>query len=52
MARQVGTPNRQRSLYEKEVGVWIDYKKAVIVTGDGETIEKLESNMEEYVRSK
>ena len=36
---------------KKEVGVWIDHKKAVIVTGDGGTIEKLESNMEEYVRS-
>jgi hypothetical protein len=36
---------------QKEVGVWIDHKKAVIVTGNGETLEKLESNMEDYVRS-
>jgi hypothetical protein len=36
---------------KKEVGVWIDHKKAVIVTGDGGTIEKLESNMENYIRS-
>ena len=36
---------------KKEVGVWIDHKKAVIVTGDGEKIEKLESNMQEFVRS-
>ena len=36
---------------KKEIGVWIDHKKAVIVTGDGGTIEKLESNMDEYVRS-
>ncbi len=36
---------------KKEVGVWIDHKKAVIVTGDGGTIEKLESNMENYSRS-
>ena len=36
---------------KKEVGVWIDHKKAVIVTGDGGTIEKLESKMEEYVKT-
>jgi hypothetical protein len=36
---------------KKEVGVWIDHKKAVIVTGDGGAIEKLESNMEKYVHS-
>jgi hypothetical protein len=36
---------------KKEVAVWIDHKKAVIVTGDGGTIEKLESNMEKYVHS-
>jgi hypothetical protein len=36
---------------KKEVGVWIDHKKAVIVTGDGEKIEKLESNMESFVRT-
>lgn len=36
---------------KKEVGVWIDHKKAVIVTGDGETIEKLESKMETYVHT-
>ncbi len=35
----------------KEVGVWIDHKKAVIVTGDGGRIEKLESNMEKFVRT-
>jgi hypothetical protein len=35
----------------KDVGIWIDHKKAVIVTGDGERVEKLESNMDEYVRS-
>ncbi len=35
---------------KKEVGVWIDHKKAVIVTGNGETMEKLESNMENYIR--
>jgi len=36
---------------KKEVGVWIDHKKAVIVTGDGGTMEKLESKMEEYVKT-
>jgi hypothetical protein len=36
---------------KKEVGVWIDHKKAVIVTGNGGRIEKLESNMNEYVHS-
>ena len=36
---------------KKEVGVWIDHKKAVIVTGDGGTIEKLESKMEAYVHT-
>jgi hypothetical protein len=35
---------------KKEVGVWIDHKKAVIVTGNGETLKKLESNMENFVR--
>ena len=44
---------------KKEVGVWIDHKKAVIVTGDGGTIEKLESIwknvyalMEEYTEKR
>ena len=36
---------------KKEVGVWIDHKKAIVVTGDGDRIEKLESNMEEFVRT-
>jgi hypothetical protein len=36
---------------KKEVAVWIDHKKAVIVTGDGGKIEKLESKMENYIRS-
>jgi hypothetical protein len=31
---------------KKEVGVWIDHKKAVIVTSDGATTEILESNLE------
>jgi hypothetical protein len=35
----------------KEVGVWIDHKKAVMVTGEGEAISILESNMEKHTRS-
>jgi hypothetical protein len=36
---------------KKEVGVWIDHKKAVIVTGEGGAISILESNMEAHTRS-
>ena len=37
---------------KKDVGVWIDHRKAVIVTaGDaGEDIERVPSNMEKHVR--
>lgn len=36
----------------KNVGVWIDHRKAVIVriTGDGEEINSIESDMEKHVR--
>lgn len=35
---------------KKEVGVWVDHKKAIIVTGQGEAIEILESKLEEQPR--
>ena len=34
----------------KEVGLWIDHKKTVIVIGDGDEIVTLKSNMEKHVR--
>ncbi len=37
---------------KKEIGLWIDHRKAVIVivTGEGEEIKKITSNMEKHVR--
>jgi len=35
---------------KKEVDVWIDHKKAIIVTGDGGSIEILESSIEKTIR--
>ena len=37
---------------KKEVGLWIDHRKAVIVTieDDGEMIREIRSNMEKHVR--
>lgn len=35
---------------KKEVGLWIDHKKTVIVTGDGEELKVLESDMEKHIR--
>jgi hypothetical protein len=34
-----------------EVGLWIDRKKTVIVTGEGKDIVTLESDMDKYVRT-
>jgi hypothetical protein len=44
-----GGPNLQ-GVYMKEVGLWIDHKKTVIASGDGEKIVTLKSNMEKHVR--
>ena len=37
---------------KKEIGLWIDHRKAVIVliTDEGEEIKKIKSNMEKHVR--
>jgi hypothetical protein len=42
----------KESLMKKEIGLWIDHRKAVIVivTGEGEEIKKITSNMEKHVR--
>lgn len=39
---------------EKQIGLWIDHKKAVIVILEGkkEELQKIESNMEKHVRYK
>ncbi|MBL8101871.1 MAG: hypothetical protein JNM02_05025 [Anaerolineales bacterium] len=39
---------------EKHIGLWIDHKKAVIVTlkGKSEELQTIESNMEKHVRYK
>lgn len=39
---------------EKQIGLWIDHKKAVIVVLEGkkEELRKIESNMEKHVRYK
>ena len=39
---------------KKEIGLWIDHRKAVIVTikDEGEEIKKITSNMEKHVRYK
>ena len=39
---------------EKQIGLWIDHKKAVIVILEGkkEELRKIESNMEKHVRYK
>jgi hypothetical protein len=35
---------------KEEVGLWIDHKKTVVVSADGEEIVTLKSNMEKHVR--
>lgn len=37
---------------KKQIGLWIDHRKAVvvIVTDEGEELKKIESNMEKHVR--
>ena len=37
---------------KKQIGLWIDHRKAVIVivTDDGEELQKITSNVEKYVR--
>ncbi len=37
---------------KKEIGLWIDHRKAIIViiTEDGEEIKKITSNMEKHIR--
>jgi hypothetical protein len=39
-------------LMKKEIGLWIDHRKAVIViiTEEGEEIKKITSNMEKHIR--
>ena len=39
---------------KKEIGLWIDHRKAIIVTiqGQEEEIKKIKSNMEKHVRFK
>ena len=42
----------KKSHMKKEIGLWIDHRKAVIVivTDEGEEIKKITSNMEKHVR--
>jgi hypothetical protein len=42
----------KESLMKKQIGLWIDHRKAiiVIVTEDGEEIKKITSNMEKHIR--
>jgi hypothetical protein len=42
----------KESLMKKQIGLWIDHRKAVIViiTDEGEEIKKITSNMEKHVR--
>ena len=35
---------------ERKIGLWIDHRKAVIVTDKGEETKIIESNMEKHVR--
>ena len=43
---------RKESLVKKQVGLWIDHRKAVIVivTNESEEIKKITSNMEKHIR--
>jgi hypothetical protein len=43
----------KESLMKKQIGLWIDHRKAVIVivTNEGEELKKITSNVEKYVRS-
>ena len=40
------------SLMKKQIGLWIDHRKAIIViiTEEGEEIKKIASNMEKHIR--
>jgi hypothetical protein len=42
----------KESLMKKQIGLWIDHRKAIIVilTEDGEEIKKIASNMEKHIR--
>jgi hypothetical protein len=42
----------KESLVKKQIGLWIDHRKAVIVivTDEGEELKKITSNMEKHVR--
>jgi hypothetical protein len=42
----------KESLMKKQIGLWIDHRKAVIaiVTDEGEELKKITSNMEKHVR--
>jgi hypothetical protein len=42
----------KESLMKKQIGLWIDHRKAVIVivTDEGEELRKITSNMEKHVR--
>jgi len=42
----------KESLMKKQIGLWIDHRKAilVIITEDGEEIKKIASNMEKHIR--
>jgi hypothetical protein len=42
----------KESLMKKQIGLWIDHRKAVIVivTEEGEELKKITSNMEKHVR--
>jgi hypothetical protein len=42
----------KESLMKKQIGLWIDHRKSVIViiTDEGEEIKKITSNMEKHVR--
>jgi hypothetical protein len=42
----------KESAVKKQIGLWIDHRKAVVViiTDEGEELKKIESNMEKHVR--
>jgi hypothetical protein len=42
----------KESLMKKQIGLWIDHRKAIIavITDDGEEIKKIASNMEKHIR--
>ena len=50
--RYPGEPGGTMSSHQKELGLWIDHKKAVIafITIEGAKIKQIESDMEKHVR--